>query len=75
MTHKYRPSNYYTLGLRFRSIEVNGREVPVALVSVNHGKLILPEQLEAGDDFGLFTFQISHLTLDQKFVSEWRTAR
>jgi len=70
---EHQPSNYYAVGLKFHSIEVNGREVPLALISVNSAKKILMGPIEKRQGIGMFVFQTDRLSLDQKFVSVWRT--
>jgi hypothetical protein len=70
---EYQPSNYYALGLKFHSIEVNGGEVPLALISVTRRKQIVAGEIEQRQGIGMFMFQKGQLSLDQKFVSEWKT--
>jgi hypothetical protein len=70
---EHQPSNYYALGLKFHSIEVNGSEVPLTLISVNRGKQISAGPIEKRQGVGMFIFQTDRLSLDQKFVSEWKT--
>lgn len=72
---EHQPSNYYALGLKFHSIEVNGSEVPLTLKSVTRGKQILTGPIEEDRGIGMFMFKTDRLALDQKFVSEWRTVR
>jgi hypothetical protein len=72
---EYQPSNHYALGLKFHSIEVNGSEVPLTLISVARGKQILAGPIEKRQGIGMFMFQTGRLALDEKFVSEWRTVR
>jgi hypothetical protein len=71
--HEYQPSNYVALGLEFHSIEVNGTEVPLALISVTHGKQLLGGSLDTRQGIGTFVFQNDRVVLDEKFVSEWKT--
>jgi len=72
--HEYQPSNYYALGLKFQSIEVNGTEVPLTLAFRNRGSTILGGSIEKRPGIGTFIFQTDKLVLDQTFVSEWKTA-
>jgi hypothetical protein len=70
---EYMPSNYLALGLRFHSVEVNGSEVPLTLISVNSAKQILMGPIETRQGVGMFMFQKGRLAPNEKFVSEWRT--
>jgi len=70
---EHQPSNYYALGLKFHSIEVNGVEVPLTLISLTRRKQILAGPIEERQGIGMFMFQTDRLSLDQKFVSEWKT--
>ena len=70
---EYMPSNYLALGLRFHSVEVNGSEVPLTLISVNSSKQILMGPIETRQGVGMFMFQKGRLASNEKFVSEWRT--
>jgi len=70
---EYMPSNYLALGLRFHSVEVNGSEVPLTLISVNSSKQILMGPIETRQGVGMFMFQKGRLAPNEKFVSEWRT--
>ncbi len=70
---EYMPSNYLALGLRFHSVEVNGSEVPLTLMSVNSSKQILIGPIETRQGVGMFMFQKGRLASNEKFVSEWRT--
>jgi hypothetical protein len=72
---EYQPSNYFALGLKFHSIEVNGSEVPLNLMSATRGKQILAGPIEKRQGIGMFIFQNGKLALDENFVSEWRTVR
>src|SRR5208337_2893725 len=72
--HGYQPSNYFALGLKFHSIDVNGTEVPLTLVFRNRGNTILGGSIEKRPGIGTFVFQNDRLVLDQNFVSEWKTA-
>jgi len=72
--HEYQPSNYFALGLKFHSIEVNGTEVPLTLALRNRGSTILGGSIEKRPGIGTFIFQADKLVLDQTFVSEWKTA-
>jgi len=71
--HEYQPSNYLALRLKFHSIEVNGTEVPLALIAVTHGKQLLGGPLETRQGIGTYLFQNDRVVLDEKFVSEWKT--
>ena len=70
---EYQPSNYFALGLKFHSVEMNGNEVPLTLISVNRGKKVLAGPIEKRQGIGMFMFDAGRLPLDQRFVSEWRT--
>ena len=74
--HQYQPSNYFALGLKFDSIDVNGSEVPLTLVAVtrSRGARIMSGFAEKRQGIGMFMFQTDRLVLDQKFVSEWKTS-
>ncbi|HEX8984527.1 MAG TPA: hypothetical protein VF767_03820 [Bryobacteraceae bacterium] len=71
------PSNYLALGLKFDSLNVNGREVPLTLEVVARSRseriLNLPGEKRKG--IGVFVFPGARLALDRSFVSEWKTAR
>jgi len=68
------PAHYVVLGLKFDSVEVNGREVPLTLMAVSHPGLIGPVSLDAREGTGMFMFKTDRLVLDHRFVSEWTTA-
>jgi len=70
---EYVPSNYIAIGLKFDSVEVNGREVPLTLIPATRGASIKPDRVEKRQGIGMFTFPADRLVLDQKFVSEWKT--
>jgi hypothetical protein len=72
---EYAPSHYFTLGLQFHSVELNGSEVPLTLIAMNRGKKILAGPIERRQGIGMFMFQTDRLMLDQKFVSEWKTRK
>jgi hypothetical protein len=76
LEHEYQPSNYFALGLKFHSIEVQGSEIPLSLVAVTRSKgdRILAGPIETRQGIGTFMFQTERLTLDHTFVSEWKTA-
>jgi len=71
--HEYQPSRYFTLGLKFHSVEVSGSDVPLTLVAVTHGKQILAGPVEKRQGIGIFVFPTDRRVLDQSFVSEWKT--
>jgi hypothetical protein len=77
LEHDYRPSNYFSLGLTFNSIDAGGREVPLKLVPVTRSKQdrMLAGPLEKRQGVGMFMFQTDRLALDRTFVSEWKTAK
>ena len=68
-------SNYFALGLKFDSINVNGIEIPLMLVPAIRPTAYshLPVPLERRPGVGTFVFPNHRLTLDRKFVSEWTT--
>ena len=70
---EYLPSNYVAIGLKFDSVEVNGREVPLTLMAATRGASIKPDRVEKRQGIGMFTFPADRLVLDQKFISEWKT--
>jgi hypothetical protein len=71
--HQHLPSNYFALGLKSHSIEVNGSEVPLTLVAVTRskGERILAGPIERRQGVGMFMFQSDRLVLDHTFVSEY----
>jgi len=73
---EFEPSHHFTLGLKFDSVEVNGREAPLTLMAVTrHGLIGLEiEPFDPREGIGMFEFAPGRLMLDQKFVSEWKTA-
>jgi hypothetical protein len=71
---EYLRSNYIAIGLKFDSAEVNGRKVPLTLIPATRGASIMPDRIERRHGIGMFTFPADRLVLDQKFVSEWKTA-
>jgi hypothetical protein len=73
LQQEYQPSNYFAIGLKFDSIEVNGSEVPLTLIAATRGATIKPDRLEKRQGIGMFMFPTDRQVLDQKFVSEWKT--
>ena len=73
---QYQPSHFFAVGLRFNSIEVNGREISLTLRAFNRSRknqhLLGPVEKRRG--VGMFMFRSDRLLLDRTFVSEWRTA-
>ena len=73
----FRPSSYVALGLKFDSLTVNGREVPLALEVVARSRseqiVNLPREKRKG--IGVFVFPGARPALDHSFVSEWKTTR
>lgn len=69
------PSRYFSLGLKFHSLLVNGREVPLTLAAVTRSReeQILNGPREGRQGIGMFMFQSDRLVLDHGFVSEWKT--
>ena len=72
--HEFVPSKYIALGLKFHSVDVNGREEPLTLTAVTRRGPIASERLDPREGIGMFEFATGRLVLDQKFVSEWKTA-
>jgi hypothetical protein len=74
--HRYQPSDFFALGLKFHSVEVNSIEVPITLVAVtrSRGERILTGPAERRQGIGMFMFQTDRPVLDQMFISEWKTA-
>ncbi|MGA2741304.1 MAG: hypothetical protein ABSG65_28180 [Bryobacteraceae bacterium] len=72
---QYQPSNYFVVGLKFDSFEVSGWEVPVTLERINLSKTdrILGGPMDTREGIGTFMFQDERLTLNSKFVTEWKT--
>jgi len=70
---EHQPSNYFALGLKFHSIDMNGTEVPLTLISVTRRKQILAGPIEKRQGIGMFMFHTGQLALGETFVSEWRT--
>lgn len=63
------PSRYFTVGLKFDVLRVNGHEHPLHLEVVTHAQ---NNHILAG---GLFVFPTDQLILAPGFVSEWTTAK
>jgi hypothetical protein len=61
------PSRYFTVGLKFDVLRVNGQDHPLHLEVVTHPR---NNHILAG---GLFVSTTDQLILDQGFVSEWTT--
>jgi hypothetical protein len=70
---EHQPSNYFALGLKFHSIDMNGTEVPLTLISVTRRKQILAGPIEKRQGIVMFMFHTGQLALNEKFVSEWKT--
>lgn len=77
LERRYKPSAYFTLGLKFHSIDVHGIETPLRLQSVNQSKesRILLGPLEKREGTGVFVFRGDRLLLDRYFISDWKTRR
>jgi hypothetical protein len=73
LEYGYQPSNYVAVGVKFRSIEVHGSEMPLSLVAVMHKKTSLAGPMETREGIGIYIFQNDRVVLDEKFVSEWKT--
>lgn len=73
LEHEYQPSNYVIVGLKFSSIAVGDREVPLTLVQVSHGSEILGGSIEKRQGVGTFMFKRDSVVMDQAFVTEWKT--
>lgn len=75
LEHDYRPSNYFSLGLIYNSLDAGGGEVPLKLVSVGGSKhdRMLADPQEKRQGMATFLFQTDRLILDQSFVSNWKT--
>jgi hypothetical protein len=73
--HQYQPSDYFAVGQKFHSVEMNGIEVPLRLVAMtrSRGERILTGPFERRNSIGMFMFKKDRLVLDQMFVSEWKT--
>ena len=71
---QHQPPTYYAVGLTFHSIEMNGSEIPLSLISIARGKQILTGPIEP-PGVGMFMFKTDQLALDQRFVTEWKTVR
>jgi hypothetical protein len=73
--HQYQPSNYFAIGLIFHSVEVNGSDIPLALVAVSRSRRerSLSTSTEKRQGIGVLIFRVDRLVLDQQFVSEWKT--
>jgi hypothetical protein len=69
------PSRYLALGLKFHSLSVNGREIPLALQPVPRSRAdqILAGPLERRQGIGMFMYRSDRVVLDHGFVSEWKT--
>lgn len=73
LQQEYLPSSYIAIGLKFDSVQVNGREAPLSLIAATRGATIRPDRIEKRQGIGMFTFPADRLVLDQTFVSEWKT--
>jgi hypothetical protein len=69
------PTRYFSLGLKFESITLQGAEVPLALEFAARSRDEKlwngPEERRAG--IGVFLFPQDQVELDAGFVSEWKT--
>jgi hypothetical protein len=71
------PSRYFTLGLRFDTLRVDGHEHPLHLEVITRpgNAFILAGANEKREGTGLFVFSTDALVVNQGFVSEWTTAK
>jgi len=71
------PSHYFTVGLRFDTLRVDGREHPLHLEVITRpgNAFILAGANEKREGSGLFVFSADTLMVKQGFVSEWTTAK
>jgi hypothetical protein len=71
------PSHYFTLGLRFDTLRVDGHEHPLHLEVITRpgNAFILAGANEKREGTGLFVFSTDALVVNQGFVSEWTTAK
>jgi hypothetical protein len=63
------PSRYFTVGLKFDVLRVDGHDYPLRLEVVTHPR---NNHVLAG---GVFIFPTDQLMLDPGFISEWTTAK
>jgi hypothetical protein len=73
---RFQPSNCYVVGLKFHSISAGGDEVPLSLTPVprSRAEQQLAGPVERAEGIGMFLFQFDPLVLDNRFVTEWKTA-
>jgi hypothetical protein len=71
------PSHYFTLGLRFETLRVDGHEHPLHLEVITRpgNAFILAGANEKREGTGLFVFSADSLVVKQGFVTEWTTAK
>jgi hypothetical protein len=71
------PSHYFTLGLRFDTLHVDGHDRPLHLEVITRpgNAFILAGSNEKREGTGLFVFTTDALKVNPGYVSEWITAR
>jgi len=71
------PAEYWSVGLRFQSIVINGNEVPLRLdlVTKSNAEKILNGVDERRQSIGVLLVRRPKLLLDRTFLSEWRTVK
>jgi hypothetical protein len=71
------PSHYFTLGLRFDTLRVDGREHPLHLEVITRpgNAFILAGANEKRENTGLFVLSTDALVANPGFVSEWKTVK
>jgi hypothetical protein len=69
------PAEYWSVGLRFQSIMIDGSEVPLTLEAVtrSNAEKILNGVEERRQGIGVFLVRRPKLILDRAFVSDWKT--
>ena len=71
------PAEYWSIGLRFQSIVINGTEVPLKLevVTRSNAEKILNGTDERRQNIGVFLIRRPKLQIDRAFVSDWKTLK
>jgi hypothetical protein len=75
LEQEYQPSKFFTLALKFYSVDAQGAEVPLNLVAETHDSLVEPDPEERRQGIGVFVFRGERLALGKEFVSEWKTVQ
>ncbi len=72
----YQPSAYLALGLKFQSLTVDGREIPLTLewIPRSREERALNGADERRKGIGIFVARTDRMVLDQRFVTEWKTS-